>query len=85
MQPGKHWAYSHIETLKAQGMIAGVGGDRFSPDTMITRRQLSYLIKAAMPQAYGQAFERISPDNTPLARRELSRAFYALLKAQLAI
>ena len=85
VQPGKHWAYSNIETLKAQGMIAGVGGDHFAPDAMITRRQLSYLVKAAMPQAYGQAFERISPDNTPLTRRELSRAFYALLKAKLAI
>ncbi len=55
VQPGKHWAYSNIETLKAQGMIAGVGGDRFAPDAMITRRQLSYLIKAAMPQAYDQS------------------------------
>ncbi len=85
VQPGQHWAYSSIETLKAQGMIAGVGKGRFSPDAMITRQQLSYLIKAAAPTAHGQAFASLSQDSTPLARRELSRAFYAVLKAQLEI
>nr|WP_228024849.1 FAD-dependent oxidoreductase [cf. Phormidesmis sp. LEGE 11477] len=85
VQPGQHWAYSNIETLKAQGMIAGVGRGRFSPDTPITRRQLSYLIKASVPDAFDQAFERLAPDNTPLSRRELSRAFYALLKHRLEI
>ncbi len=85
VQPDQHWAYSTIETLKAQGMIAGVGKGRFSPDAMITRQQLSYLIKAAVPKAHGQAFASLSQDNTPLARRELSRAFYAVLKTQLEI
>ena len=26
VRPGQHWAYSNIETLKAQGMIAGKNG-----------------------------------------------------------
>lgn len=85
VQPGEHWAYSNIETLKAQGMIAGMGRGLFSPDTPITRRQLSYLIKASVPAAFDQAFNRLAQDNTPLSRRELSRAFYALLKHQLEI
>lgn len=82
---GQHWAYSNIETLKAQGMIAGVGRGLFAPDAMITRQQLGYLIKAAVSQAYSQAMERIPQDKTPLTRRELSRAFYALLKHRLGI
>ncbi len=85
VQPGKHWAYSNIETLKAQGMIAGVGRGRFSPDTPITRQQLSYLIKASVPDAHDRAFARLTIDKTPLSRRELSRAFYELLKHQLKI
>ncbi|MEL6350222.1 MAG: FAD-dependent oxidoreductase [Cyanobacteria bacterium J06627_28] len=85
VRPGKHWAYSNIETLKAQGMIAGVGKGRFSPDTPITRRQLSYLIQASVPQAHDKAFARIPRDKTPLSRRELSRAFYELLKHRLEI
>ena len=85
VQPGKHWAYSNIETLKAQGMIAGVGRGRFSPDTPITRLQLSYLIKASMPEAYEKAFADLTVDKTPLSRRELSRAFYELLKHKLDI
>ncbi|MEO0768104.1 MAG: FAD-dependent oxidoreductase, partial [Cyanobacteria bacterium J06649_4] len=85
VRPGKHWAYSNIETLKAQGMIAGVGRGRFSPDTPITRQQLSYLIKASVPQAHDKAFARLAIDKTPLSRRELSRAFYELLKHQLDI
>lgn len=85
VQPGKHWAYSNIETLKAQSMIAGVGTGRFAPDQMITRKQLSFLVKASLPAAYDKAFERIVPDNTPLTRRELSRAFYSLIKHRLDI
>ncbi|MGB3789431.1 MAG: FAD-dependent oxidoreductase, partial [Phormidesmis sp.] len=85
VQPGKHWAYSNIETLKAKGMIAGVGRGLFSPDTPITRKQLSYLIKASVPEAFNQAFSQLAQDNTPLSRRELSRAFYELLKHKLEI
>ncbi|MEO1621658.1 MAG: FAD-dependent oxidoreductase [Cyanobacteria bacterium J06632_3] len=85
VQPGKHWAYSNIETLKAQGMIAGVGKGRFSPDTPITRLQLSYLIKASVPEAYEKAFANLTVAKTPLKRRELSRAFYELMKHQLEI
>lgn len=85
VRPGEHWAYSNIETLKAQGMIAGVGGGRFDPDAMITRQQLSFLVKAALPQAHGKAFAQIAQDKTPLTRRELSRAFYVLLKHRLDI
>ncbi|KPQ37187.1 MAG: FAD dependent oxidoreductase/S-layer homology domain [Phormidesmis priestleyi Ana] len=83
--PGAHWAYSNIETLKAQGIIAGVGGKRFAPNDMITRKQLSFLIKAAMPQAYTQAIANIPIDNQKLTRRELSRAFYELMKFKLDI
>jgi hypothetical protein len=85
VRPGIHWAYSNIETLKAQGLIAGVGNGRFAPDEMITRKQLSFLIKAAVPAAHAQAFANIAQDNQKLTRRELSRAFYALLKFRLDI
>jgi len=85
VQPGKHWAYSNIETLKALGMIAGVGRGRFAPDAMITRQQLSYLIKASVPQAHDQAFSNLAQDKKLLQRRELSRAFYALMKHRLGI
>ncbi|MEL7050641.1 MAG: FAD-dependent oxidoreductase [Cyanobacteria bacterium J06588_5] len=85
VKPGVHWAYSNIETLKAQGMIAGVGRGKFSPDTPITRRQLSYLLRASVPQAYEKAIAGIKTDKTPLSRRELSRAFYEVMKARLGI
>ncbi len=80
-----YWAYSNIETLKAQGMISGVGRGRFAPDDMITRKQLSFLITAALPAAHAKAFENIPKDNQKLTRRELSRAFYAMLKFRLDI
>jgi hypothetical protein len=85
VRPGVHWAYSNIETLKAQGMISGVGNGRFAPDDMITRKQLSFLIKAALPAAHSKALANIPQDNHKLTRRELSRAFYALLKFRLEI
>ena len=85
VQPAQHWAYDNIETLKAQGMIAGVGRGLFAPDDMITRRQLSFLVKAAMPAAHSKAFANLPQDAQKLSRRELSRAFYELLKFRLEI
>ncbi|MEM6452547.1 MAG: FAD-dependent oxidoreductase [Cyanobacteria bacterium P01_D01_bin.105] len=85
VQPGQHWAYSNIETLKAQGIIAGVGRGLFAPDAMITRKQLSQLIQAALPAAHSKAFANLPQDAQKLSRRELSRAFYELLKLRLDI
>ena len=83
--PGRHWAYSAIETLKAQGIVAGLRGGRFAPNSPITRRQLGYIVKNAMPQAYVQAFAHTPQDNRQLQRRELSRVLYELMKARLGI
>ena len=38
-----------------------------------------------MPEAYEKAFADLTVDKTPLSRRELSRAFYELLKHKLDI
>ncbi|MGD1952632.1 MAG: FAD-dependent oxidoreductase [Leptolyngbyaceae cyanobacterium] len=85
LQPGEHWAYSTIETLKANGMVAGVGRDRFAPDQAMTRRQLGFLVKRAMPHSYEAAFAKTPRDRRIVQRRDLSRVLYMLLKAKLAI
>jgi FAD dependent oxidoreductase/S-layer homology domain len=85
VQPGQHWAYSSIETLKAQGMVSGMQNGNFNPDTAMTREQLGFLVKRAMPKAYATAFSRTPQDKKVLQRRELSRVFYELLKAKLEI
>ena len=82
---GQHWAYSTIETLKAKDMVAGMGRGRFAPDQAMTRQQLGFLIKKAMPQHEEVAFARTPRDRRIVQRRDLSRVFYALLKAKLAI
>ncbi|HIK43446.1 MAG TPA: FAD-dependent oxidoreductase [Leptolyngbyaceae cyanobacterium M65_K2018_010] len=82
---GQHWAYEAIETLYAHGMIAGVSTDRFAPDAPITRQQLSFLIKRAMPEVYDSAFLRTPIDRQNLQRRELSRVLYEVLKGRLGI
>jgi hypothetical protein len=83
--PGEHWAYIPIETLSAHGMIAGIGRNRFAPDAPITREQLSFLVKRAMPEVYDRAFARTPIDRHNLQRRELSRVLYEVLKGQLGI
>ncbi len=85
VKPGQHWAYDVIETLKAQGMVAGVGRGRFAPNQAMTRQQLGWLVKRAMPDAYGAAFAQTPQTRQIVQRRDLSRVFYALLKAKLAI
>ncbi|MBF2036753.1 MAG: FAD-dependent oxidoreductase [Leptolyngbyaceae cyanobacterium T60_A2020_046] len=85
VQPGRHWAYNTIETLSAHGMVSGVGANRFAPDQPMTRQQLSFLVRKAMPDSYEKAFVNTAKDATTLKRRELSRVFYVLLKHRLAI
>ena len=85
VQPGKHWAYATIETLYAQGLVIGVGGDRFAPDLPITREQLSFLVKRAMPEVYGKAFAETPRDRQFLQRRELARVLYEVMKTKLGI
>lgn len=83
--PGQHWAYMPIETLYAHGMIAGVSKTSFAPNTPITREQLSFLVKRAMPEVYDKAFGRTPIDRQNLQRRELSRVLYEVLKGRLGI
>ncbi|MBE9067345.1 FAD-dependent oxidoreductase [Leptolyngbya cf. ectocarpi LEGE 11479] len=85
VQPGRHWAYSTVETLKATGMVAGMRRGVFAPDQAMTRKQLGFLVKQAMPQAYGAAFANTPRDQRIVQRRDLARVFYVLLKAKLAI
>ncbi len=85
VQPGQHWAYEAIETLYAHGMVAGISAHRFAPDSPITREQLSFLVKRAMPTAYDQAFMRTPTDRQFLLRRELSRVLYEVLKGRLGL
>ncbi len=83
--PPGYWAYEAIETLSAHGMVAGTGPTRFDPDRPITRQQLSFLVKRAMPTAYDQAFMRTPTDRQNLQRRELSRVLYEVLKGRLGL
>ncbi|MEM7064157.1 MAG: FAD-dependent oxidoreductase [Cyanobacteria bacterium P01_B01_bin.77] len=85
VQPGRHWAYSTVETLKATGMVAGMRRGVFAPDRAMTRKQLGFLVKKAMPQAYSAAFANTPQDQRIVQRRDLARVFYVLLKAKLAI
>lgn len=85
VQPGKHWAYEPIETLAAHGIISGVGEGRFAPEQPITREQLSFLVKKAIPEVYAKAFARTPADRQLLQRKELSRVLYEVLKKKLGI
>jgi hypothetical protein len=85
VQPGRHWAYTSIETLYGHGLVAGVGGNRFAPNQPITHQQLGFLIHKAAPDLADAALTGIPSDRGPLERRELSRALYVLLKHRLGI
>jgi hypothetical protein len=85
VQPGRHWAYTSIETLYGHGLVAGVGGNRFAPNQPITHQQLGFLIHKAAPDLADTALQGIPSDRGPLERRELSRALYVLLKHRLGI
>ncbi|WP_168735946.1 family 43 glycosylhydrolase [Cohnella fermenti] len=50
------WAQSSIEALAARGIVSGVGGDKFSPDSKVTRAQfITMLMNAFDFAASGEA------------------------------
>lgn len=83
--PNYRWAYSTIETLVANQIASGVGDRRFAPEQPITREQLSFLVKKALPAAYNRAFARTPADKQLLQRRELSRVLYEVLRVRLGL
>lgn len=83
--PNYRWAYPMIETLVAKQIAAGVGDRRFAPERPITREQLSFLVKKALPAAYERAFAKTPIDKQLLQRRELSRVLYEVMRVKLGI
>ena len=74
-----------IETLVAKQIVAGIGDRRFAPERPITREQLSFLVKKALPAAYDRAFARTPIDKQVAQRRELSRVLYEVMRVKLGI
>lgn len=83
--PPTHWAYGNIEALAEKQILAGIGGGQFAPSQPITRQQLGYLVRRALPAAMETAFARTPQDRQPLTRRELSRVLYEVLRHRLGI
>ncbi|MBW4647192.1 MAG: FAD-dependent oxidoreductase [Kastovskya adunca ATA6-11-RM4] len=87
--PSNHWAYVNIESLYAQGLIAGLGSGRFAPDQPITQLHLSFLIRKVdqliVPGVYNLAISKIPTTNRNLQRRELSRVLYEVYRMKLGL
>ncbi len=77
--PPTHFAYRSIETLRAQNIVSGVGGQRFAPQQAITREQMAICVGRAAPDHLTAAFVDTPMDRQGLQRRELSRILYRLL------
>ena len=46
--PTTHWAYSAIETIKANGITTGCGNGMYCPDTILSRAEMAVFIIRAM-------------------------------------
>jgi spore germination protein YaaH len=46
--PAGHWAAGAIAAAHAEGLVAGTGGGKFSPDAPITREQMAALLQRAV-------------------------------------
>lgn len=83
--PRHHWAFATVETLVAKQIVVGMQTGQFAPDQPVTREQLSFLVRRAMPSAHARAFARTPQDRQLLQRRELSRVLYEVLRVKLGI
>lgn len=46
--PATHWAWQSIRLAKMSGLIQGISSDRFAPDQIMTREQMSVLLSRAL-------------------------------------
>lgn len=46
--PATHWAWQDIRIAKQSGLIQGISDDRFAPDQVMTREQMSMLLSRAL-------------------------------------
>jgi spore germination protein YaaH len=46
--PATHWAWQDIRLAKMSGLIQGISSDRFAPDQVMTREQMSVLLSRAL-------------------------------------
>ena len=53
--PLGHWAYSSVESVYAKGLMSGIGGGKFEPDSLVT--------EAEMAQTLYNVYEGRIPDN----------------------
>ncbi|MEM9137735.1 MAG: FAD-dependent oxidoreductase, partial [Cyanobacteria bacterium P01_F01_bin.42] len=81
--PPSHFAYTSIEVLKAEGIVSGVGDQKFAPERPITREHFAILMAHVQASDLIQLFTNTPRDASVLRRRELSRTLYRLLKIQL--
>jgi hypothetical protein len=83
--PSSHFAFQSIETLFEQGIVCGVGRQRFAPDLSITRAQLAILVGKVAPDMVAEIFTDTPIGDQSLLRRELSRILYKLLQYRLEV
>jgi hypothetical protein len=78
--PPEHFAFSSVETLFAQGVIRGVGRQRFGAELATTREQLAIMLGKTVAAPEEILFKDFLSDRQPLQRRELSRVLSRALK-----
>jgi hypothetical protein len=83
--PSEHFAFSSIETLFSEGLIVGIGRQRFGPERDTTREQLAIILGKAFPSNLEIFFTPTSMDRQMLQRKALSRVLYRTLKIKLSI
>ncbi len=62
---GSHWAKDYIKELYAEGIVNGVGENRFEPDKKVTRAEFLAMIfrtKQGFKKEYDNTFSDVSPD-----------------------
>ena len=74
-----------IAALKHEGIISGIGDQRFSPSSPITREHFAILMNHVQNGDLIHLFTGTPRDLNVLKRRELSRTLYRLLQIKLGI
>jgi len=60
-----YWGYREIQAAAAAGLVKGVDGTRFAPESLITRAQMAVMVCRALEALADETFTIPEPSRTP--------------------
>ena len=73
----QHWARTYIRTAQYHGLVSGVGGNRYAPDSPVSRQEMAVMLDQALSLNVSVPSRSPFPD---VSRQETPWSYQAILR-----